>query len=106
VDNLEQIYVDILLVVCCFAAGWVAATLKVWGLTRRTASLEYDVADLEGRVTREVKIRSGQAGQRAKAADAELLDWAKEQPQAPTPTTGPALKPLHEWRRDHMTGGK
>ena len=105
-DNLEPIWVDILLVLCCFGAGWVAATLKVWGLTRRTSGLEYDVADLEGRVTREVKIRSGQAGQRAKAADAELELWAKDQVQAPAAPPGPALKPLQDWRRDRMTGGK
>ena len=105
-DNLEPIWVDILLVLCCAAAGWVAATLKVWGLTRRTASLEYDVADLEGRVTREVKIRSGQAGQRQKSADAELQAWATEQASVPPAPVGPTLKPLHEWRRDKMTGGR
>lgn len=104
-DNLEPIWVDILLVLSCFLAGWVAGALKLWGLHRRTSALEYDVADLEGRVTREVKIRSGQAGQRQKAADTELLEWAKEQPQTPVAPPGPTLKPLHEWRRDKMTGG-
>jgi len=106
VDNLEPIWVDILLVLTCFAAGWVAAALKVWGLGRRTTELEYRLEDIEGRVTREVKIRSGQAGQRQKAADTELSDWAKEQVQTPTPSPGPTLKPLQDWRRDRMTGGK
>jgi len=103
---MDQIYVDILLVLSCFGAGWVAATLKVWGLGRRTTELEYRLQDIEGRVTREVKIRSGQAGQRQKASDAELSDWAKEQVQPPAPSVGPTLKPLQDWRRDRMTGGK
>jgi len=106
VDNLEPIWVDILLIVCCFAAGWVAATLKVWGLGRRTKELEYCVEDLSGRVTREVKIRSGQAGQRQKNTDADLELWAKEQATAPPTPSGPTLKPLQDWRQDRMKGGK
>ena len=103
---MDQIYVDILLVLSCFGAGWVAATLKVWGLGRRTSELEYRLEDIEGRVTREVKIRAGQAGQRQKTADQDTLEWAKAQVETPAPTSAPTLKPLQDWRRDRMIGPK
>jgi len=103
---LERVFVDILLVLCAFGAGWVAAVLKVWGLGRRTTDLEYRLEDLETRVTREVKMRSGQAGQSQKQADKDLLEWAKNQTDAPAQPQTPTVKPLMDWRRDKMTGPK
>jgi len=103
---MQPIYADILLVLACFAAGWLGQVAKYRALRRDALDVDYRLSDLEGRVGREVKIRAGQAGQKALSEDKALLEWAKEQVQAPTPTTGPTLKPLHEWRREKMVGPK
>jgi len=103
---MEPIYADILLVVACFVAGWLGQVAKSRALTRDTADIDYRLADLEGRVVREVKIRAGRAGQEALQSDKDLKQWAIDAVgTSPAPTT-PALKPLHEWRREKMTGPK
>lgn len=86
--------------------GWLGFALSVvslsvgiggatWGLAlaatlrRRVLSLEFDVADLQERLLREIKSRAGKLGVKAKQEDEEfaslLLDKNKQQPTKPEP---------------------
>lgn len=69
-----------------FTAGIVGMAWAVVGsvvLKRRVLSLEFDVADLQDRLLREVKSRAGKAGARAKTDDEEFA--AKLVQQQPKP---------------------
>jgi hypothetical protein len=78
-----QIVAALLVFVGGAIAGFVGAAVAQMGLRRAVRSLEYDVADLETRVVREVKLRAGTAGVKAKKADEELMEQLASQPQKP-----------------------
>ncbi len=95
-----------LLIVCCFAAGWIGGYLKSWGLVRVSVDLDYRLTDLEGRVNREVKIRAGQETQRKRNVDQDLQNWAVEAAGKPEKPQGVSVLPFPEWYRSKMKGGK
>jgi len=64
--------------VCGGLAGLCLALVTKWGQTRFIVELEYRLDDLEGRVTREVKIRAGAKGTEARNKADDLVEWAKE----------------------------
>lgn len=53
-------YAIILLIACVIGGGVCGAVLRSWSLDRRLYSLEVAVGELQGLVTREVKIRAAQ----------------------------------------------
>ena len=53
-------YAIILLIACVIGGGVCGAVLRSWSIDRRLYSLEVAVAELQGLVTREVKIRAAQ----------------------------------------------
>lgn len=62
-----------------FTAGFIGAAVAQLGLRRIVRSLEYDVADLETRVVREVKLRAGKEGVKAQKAEQELFEQIQQQ---------------------------
>lgn len=80
-----------------FIAGIVGVAWAVAGsvgLKRRVLSLEYDVADLQERLLREIKSRAGKAGVKAKQDD-ELFAEAVTQSKSPPQTqSGPWWMPF------------
>lgn len=70
---------SLVLISCCFVVSWLGAAAKYRSLTRRILELEYQVEDQAGRLMREVKIRAGTAGLKAKEKDQELLAWAENE---------------------------
>lgn len=96
-DNLWIIAPYVVLVLCCFVAAWSGAALKTWHLRRVYLELEYRLADLEGRVTREVKIRAGAEARKNRAVDEEILLAAAEQPSA-LPQNEQQIPPFLQWR--------
>jgi hypothetical protein len=74
------------LIIFLVTAGAVSVFVSVilnWSLSRRTLALEYDVAELNGRLLKEVKTRAGNAGVRSRAESAELLEKLSAQPVKP-----------------------
>ena len=85
---------------CCGGIGGVClAVVHKWGQTRHIVELEYRLDDLEGRVTREVKIRAGAKGTEARNKSDDLIEWAK------TNSPQPNLVPQNfvDWRKSKMT---
>jgi len=79
-------------------AGLCVAVLAKWAQTRYLVELEYRIDDLEGRVTREVKIRAGAKGLEAKGKVDDLVTWAKDN------TAQPNVAPQNfaDWRKSKM----
>lgn len=89
-------FLDILLTFLCgFVAGGAGAAMYYWSLRRTVYELEYSVISLEGRLSREVKVRASDKGRAAKAEQDELEQWALanreagHQPRDPKPSKGP-----------------
>lgn len=64
----------VLLILACSIAGALGGAVRTWALARRLYSLEYDVDDLRGITTREVKRRAGEAGQAARGSQKYSLE--------------------------------
>ena len=64
-------------------AGVLAASVFCMALKRRTVSLEFEVAELQDRLLREIKTRASHAAVKAKKDDDEFL--AKVTAAAPAP---------------------
>lgn len=89
-------YAIILLIACIVGGGVLGAVLRSWALDRRLSSVEFAVAELQGTLTREVKIRAAQtrtSGSKIEREAAELLK-ANAGGQMPLP---PA--PVEWWKR-------
>lgn len=77
-------FVDFILVFLCgFLGSGLGYLFFYWSHLRHSLGLEYRLSDLEGRVTREVKIRAAESHQKRKNADLDLLEQIKEQPAKP-----------------------
>ena len=87
-----------------FLGGWLggisATVFKERSNRAVLLDLDYRLADLEGRVNREVKIRAGQDRQKGKRLDEEILDAARTAPATATPAAFPDLL---AWRKERMT---
>lgn len=64
--------------VCGIAGGGLSYLVFHWGHIRFQLGLDYRLSDLEGRVSREVKIRAAEAHQKKVNIDKELLEVIKE----------------------------
>jgi len=94
------------LAVCSFAFGYIGGVAFSWGLRRSVYRHECDIAELQGRLTREVKLRASEASKRARSGDSELLGWAETQVTKPDKEPLPSVPPFHQWWRDKMKGSK
>ena len=83
---------------CGGVGGLCLAMIAKWGQTRFLVELEYRLDDLEGRVTREVKIRAGAKGTEARNKADDLVTWAKD--QAPQGNVVP--QNFMDWRKSKM----
>lgn len=89
---------------CGLVGGLCAATVHKWSQTRFLVELEYRLDDIEGRVSREVKIRAGAKGTEARLKQDDLVEWAKDHAAQPNLAPGNFV----DWRRSKMvapTGG-
>lgn len=89
-------YAIILLIACIVGGGVCGAVLRSWALDRRLSSVEFAVAELQGTLTREVKIRAAQSrtpGSKLEREAAELLK-ANAGGQMPLPAS-----PVEWWKR-------
>jgi len=73
------------------AGGCLVYVLFHWGHTRFQLGLDYRLSDLEGRVSREVKIRAGTDTQSKKKFEQDLLEKIQTVPAEPEIT-------LKSWR--------
>ncbi len=83
-----------------FLAGICGAVLKNWGQTRFLLELEYRLADCEGRVNRETKIRAQEKSVAGRKGSDDLVEWAKE--NAVQPNVGNLN--FADWRKSKMVG--
>lgn len=86
----------LLLIACVIGGGVSGALLRSWDIHRRTYSLEVQLAEVQGIVQREVKIRAGTQRQAAPKIDREAADLLKAagnlQPQPAAPVQWWATK--------------
>lgn len=76
-----------------FAAGYFGHTLFSWGMRREMLDLDYRLSDLEGRVSREVKIRAAEKSNRSQSLDKEIIALATQGEPTKNETD------LHSWRQ-------
>ena len=105
-DPVDNFLAVGLLILCCFVIGWAGAGLKTWALRRKTLDLDYRLTDLEGRLSREQKIRAGKESLGKKNADHDLENWALEQTKTTQPAETSSFPSFPSWWRGHMKGGK
>lgn len=72
----------LLFTVCCLAAV-LGSLVSFAVLARKTLALEFDLADLQGRLLREVKTRAAQESVKSRKADEDLLAQALAAKQKP-----------------------
>lgn len=63
--------------------GVAVCSAPLLGLRRRVLSLEFEIADLQDRLLREVKTRASKAGVEAKKAEEDLFSKALKAPEKP-----------------------
>ena len=80
---------------CGFVGGGLFHAVFNWGLYRMALGFEYRLTDLEGRVTRETKIRASTASRTKKEAEQELLQESLNLVSGQNPAT-PSLA---EWTK-------
>lgn len=98
-DTAYWVLTAIILPFCCGGVGGLClAVVHKWGQTRHIVELEYRLDDLEGRVTREVKIRAGAKGTEARNKADDLVEWAKN--NTPEPALG--KQNFVDWRKSKM----
>lgn len=83
-----------------FVAGVCGSLMKNWAQTRFLMELEYRLADCEGRVNRETKIRAQEKSVSARKGSDDLVDWAKD--NAAQPNVGNLN--FADWRKSKMVG--
>lgn len=83
---------------CGLIAGGCAALFTTWALKRFTIELEYRLADVEDRVTREVKKRAAEASNAKQKVDQTLEEWAKGQ-------KNPSENSFTNWYKSKMVKG-
>lgn len=75
---MDTTYGAFLLLIACVLGGGVAgALLRTWDIHRRLYSLEVQLAEVQGIVQREVKIRAGQSKAAVPRVDKEALELLK-----------------------------
>lgn len=78
---MDTTYGAFLLLIACVLGGGVAgALLRTWDIHRRLYSLEVQLAEVQGIVQREVKIRAGQTKTSVPRVDKEALELLKAAP--------------------------
>lgn len=87
---MDTTYGAFLLLIACVLGGGVAgALLRTWDIHRRLYSLEVQLAEVQGIVQREVKIRAGQTKTSVPRVDKEAMELLKGaqtlQPATPAP---------------------
>jgi hypothetical protein len=100
-----EVLAYLVLFLCVLAVGYIGGLLHAWGLRRIAVDLDYRVSDLEVRVNREVKIRAAEAGNKAKAEDRRLEEWAAEQQAASSTSAKSSFPSLMDWRNLKMKSG-
>lgn len=94
-----MLWSDLLLVVAVAGASGVGgASLWYWGVRRALRHLEHEVADLDGRLIREVKRRAAEARWSADDELAGKLDQLRTAYAGQGSTPAPASQP---WWRKH-----
>ena len=63
---------------CGFVGAGIFHAVFNWGLYRMALSFDYRLTDLEGRVTRETKIRASAASKSKKEREEELMEAAHQ----------------------------
>lgn len=81
-------------------AGGCTALLTNWVQVKFLRELEYRLADCEGRVNRETKIRAQEKSVSARKGSDDLVEWAKENAAQPNV----AQMNLADWRKSKMLG--
>jgi len=89
-------YAILLLVACIVGGGVTGAVLRSWAIDRRISSLEFAVAELQGTLTREVKIRAAHSRTPGSKIEREAAELLKASQAAQTPMAQP---PLEFWKR-------
>lgn len=76
----------LLLILACLAAGVTGTLFTAWNVRARLYSLEYRLGQVEGTVTREVKLRAGETRWKRAEKDVSGIEEAVlKAGQAPTP---------------------
>lgn len=73
----------LLQMVCGFIGGLCSYLLLNWVHTRVLLGLEYRLSDVEGRLTREVKIRASEMSRKAKNLEADALEELQRENVSP-----------------------
>jgi hypothetical protein len=91
-------FLGVFLQIFCGIVGGVCSYLLLnWVHLRVLLGVDYRLSDLEGRVTREVKIRASDASRNSRNWEKELLDKIQVSPEK-TPLT------LENWRQNKFKG--
>lgn len=94
----SRFFAVILPFACGMIGGVCAALLKSWVMIKFLKELEYRLADCEGRVNRETKIRAQEKSVSSRKGTDELVDWAKDN------AAQPKVEQLNltDWRKAKM----
>lgn len=80
---------------CVGVVGVAWAVVGQWGLKRRVLSLEFDMADMQERLLREIKSRAGREGVKAKKDEEEFAARLLQNSNIPKAKNGP-------WWMEHV----
>lgn len=97
---MGSMYLIIIAISCGFAAGYCAQVIGAWSQRRFLVELDYRVAELEERVTREVKKRAQIVSTEKQNEERDLLSWAKNQRQGENNTV--SVPSYRDWYQKKM----
>lgn len=92
------IYIAVFVALFCgFVGAGLFHAVFNWGLYRMALTFDYRLTDLEGRVTRETKIRASAASKSKKEKEEELLANAQNVLAGQNP--GGSMPTLEQWKQ-------